>query len=122
MKEDLNYGSLQGTEMPPVVRKAGRPRAIPTDLEPTVLKLYRLGYGYRAIARILRQDCHVNPDFSTVKRTLKRLNILPRQNSAAKSSHSEIVTTILSSKGGKRHEIITSIPQAEIPSVSYKTR
>ena len=101
MKQDLNYGSLPGTEMPPVARKAGRPRAIPTDLEPTVLKLYRLGYGYRAIARILRKDYRLNPDFSTVKRTLKRLNILPRQNSADKSSHSEIVTKILILKRGQ---------------------
>ncbi|MBN1368296.1 MAG: hypothetical protein JW967_10270 [Dehalococcoidales bacterium] len=49
-------------------------------------ELYRLGYGYRAIARILRNEYHIDPNFSTVKRTLKRLKILPRHDSPSKSS------------------------------------
>jgi len=55
------------------VRKAGRPRAIPDDLEPVVIKLYREGYGYRAIARIMRDECTINPHFSSVRKTLIRL-------------------------------------------------
>jgi len=121
MKEDSNHSSSPNIEMPPVVRKSGRPRAIPMELEPVVVKLYRLGYGYRAIARILRKDYHLNPDFSTVKRTFTRLHILPHQSSAAKSGRSHIMTAILI-LGGKYHELITSIPQPEIPPLSHKKR
>ncbi len=54
-------------------RKPGRPRAIPEDLESVVVDLYRQGYGYRAIARILRNEYGVNPHFSSVRKTLIRL-------------------------------------------------
>ncbi len=37
------------------LRKPGRPRAIPEKYEPLVVELYDQGYGYRAIARILRE-------------------------------------------------------------------
>ena len=46
-------------EAPPKVRKPGRPRVIPVDLEPVVIELHRLGYGYGASARILSDDYKV---------------------------------------------------------------
>lgn len=54
-------------------RRAGRPLAIPKDLEAMVLELYQAGYGYRAIARILRKEHGINPSFTSVKRVLVRL-------------------------------------------------
>ena len=54
-------------------RKSGRPRAIPEEYEPVVVELYAHGYGYRAIARILRREYGLNPDFTSVRRTLIRL-------------------------------------------------
>jgi hypothetical protein len=84
MKEIINVGHVQCVKAPQKVRKAGRPRAIPSELEPVVIELYTTGYGYRAIARILRNDYYINPDFSTVKRTLKRLGILPHPGSTSK--------------------------------------
>lgn len=57
-------------------RKPGRPRAIPEDLEPVVVELYRQGYGYRAIARILRNEYDINPHFSSVRKTLLRLSVI----------------------------------------------
>jgi len=54
-------------------RKPGRPRAIPEDLESVVVELYRQGHGYRAIARILRNEYGINPHFSSVRKTLIRL-------------------------------------------------
>ena len=86
MKDDLNAGHVPGVKVLSAVRKPGRPRAIPAELEPVVTDLYRLGYGYRAIARILREQYGVNLDFSTVKRTLKRLGILPHHGSPPKLS------------------------------------
>ena len=57
-----------------IIRKPGRPRAIPRELEPVVLDLYEHGYGYRAIARILRgPEYGINPHFSSVRLTLIRL-------------------------------------------------
>jgi len=58
------------------VKKAGRPRAISPELEPVVIELYRRGYGYRAIANILRQDYHTNSHFSSVRKALIRCGIL----------------------------------------------
>jgi len=55
------------------VRKPGRPRAIPEALEPVVIELYRQEYGYRAIARILRQEYGLNPHYSSIRKTLIRL-------------------------------------------------
>jgi hypothetical protein len=65
-------------------RKAGRPRAIPDKLESIIIDLYKNGYGYRSIAGILRNDYQINSDFSTVKRALKRLGVLPHQSSVSK--------------------------------------
>jgi len=53
------------------VRKPGRPRAIPPELEGVVVQLYQAGYGYRAIARELRTNYHICPDWSTVRRLIK---------------------------------------------------
>ena len=77
MKDDVSIGNIPIIKVQPTVRKPGRPRAIPVELEQVLVELYRLGYGYRAIATILRNEYHINPDFSTVKRGLKRLGILP---------------------------------------------
>lgn len=57
-------------------RKPGRPRAIPEDLESVVVELYRQGHGYRAIARILRNEYEINPHFSSVRKTLLRLSVI----------------------------------------------
>jgi hypothetical protein len=54
-------------------RNPGRPRAIPEALESVVIDLYRQGCGYRAIARILRNEYGINPHFSSVRKTLIRL-------------------------------------------------
>ena len=53
-----------------VVRKPGRPRAIPEALIPKVLSLYHEGLGYRAMARELRQE-GISVDWSTVRRVVK---------------------------------------------------
>ena len=58
-------------------RKPGRPRVIIHELEPVVVELYQQGYGYRAIANILRQDHGINLHFSSVRKTLIRLGTLP---------------------------------------------
>ncbi len=55
-------------------RKPGRPRAIPKDIEPTVVNLYEHGCGYRAIARILNSpEYGINAHFSSIRKTLIRL-------------------------------------------------
>ena len=54
-------------------RKPGRPRAIPRELEPVIAAMYDEGDGYRAIARILREDYNLNPDYTSVRRVLIRL-------------------------------------------------
>jgi len=60
--------------MPIKVRKAGRPRAIPEEVEPVVAELYDRGYGYRAIGRELNTpEYGINAHFSTIRKTLIRL-------------------------------------------------
>ena len=55
-------------------RKPGRQRAIPRQYEPVVAAMYDQGDGYRAIACRLREpEYSLNPDFTTVRRTLIRL-------------------------------------------------
>ncbi len=54
-------------------KKQGRPRVIPEDLEPVVVELYQQGYGYRAIACILRNEYSIDPHFSSIRKTLTRL-------------------------------------------------
>lgn len=55
------------------LRKPGRPRAIPDEYERVVSSMYEEGYGYRAIAGILRKKYGLNPDYTSVRRTLIRL-------------------------------------------------
>jgi len=50
--------------------RPGRPRAIPLELVPKVLTLYRGGLGYRAIARQLTED-GVSVHWSTVRKLIK---------------------------------------------------
>jgi len=60
--------------MPIKVRRPGRPRAIPEDMEPVVVELYDRGYGYRAIARELNTpEYGINAHFSSIRKTLIRL-------------------------------------------------
>jgi transposase len=54
-------------------RKPGRPKAIPLEMEGVVVELYRQGYGYRAITRILKKEHGLNPHYSSVRKTLIRL-------------------------------------------------
>ena len=61
-------------------RKPGRPRAIPEETESIVIELYRSGLGYRAIARILRNEHGLNPHFSSVRKELIRLGEIKRGN------------------------------------------
>lgn len=63
-------------------RNPGRPRVVPEELESVVIDLYRQGYGYRSIARILRNECGINPHFSSVRKVLIRLGE-SRSNSRA---------------------------------------
>ena len=61
-------------EMPVKARKAGRPLAIPEDMEPVVVELYNRGYGYRAITNILNTpEYGINAHFSSIRKTLIRL-------------------------------------------------
>ena len=62
------------------LRKPGRPKAIPEKYEPLVVELYEQGYGYRAIARILREEYGLNPDYTSVRRTLIRLGKVKKGN------------------------------------------
>ena len=62
-------------------RKPGRPRAIPEEYESVVADMYEQGDGYRAIARRLREpEYGLNPDFSSVRRTLIRLGKVPNSD------------------------------------------
>ena len=61
------------TEILKKARKPVRPRAIPGEIENAVVELYRSGLGYRAIARILRNEYGLNPHFSSVRKALIRL-------------------------------------------------
>ena len=76
MKNDECVGPVVDLKTPEKARKPGRPRAIPTDLEPVATALWRQGYGYRAIANILREEYHINPHYSSVRQALKRLGLL----------------------------------------------
>lgn len=60
-------------EMPKKDRKAGRPRAVPAEMESALVELYDRGYGYRAIARMLNTEYGVNAHFSSIRKTLMRL-------------------------------------------------
>lgn len=77
MKADDNVAQIPSVQGLAKARKPGRPRAIPVELEPIVVQLYRRGYGYRAISNTLREDYHLNPHFSSVRLLLKRVGALP---------------------------------------------
>ena len=69
-----NTASNALKKLPKKARKPGRPRVITRELEPVVVELYKRGYGYRAIARILRtSEYRLNPHFSSIRQTLMRL-------------------------------------------------
>ena len=62
-------------------RKPGRPRAIPEEYESVVAEMYDQGYGYRAIARRLREpEYGLNPNFTSVRRTLIKLGKVKKRN------------------------------------------
>jgi hypothetical protein len=84
MKEDLNHRPLPNIDLLRDASKAGSPGVFSSELEPIVLKLFRLGHVYPAITGILHKKDHLNPNFSTVKRTLKKINIMPHQHSSVK--------------------------------------
>ncbi len=65
-------------------KKPGRPRAIPEEYESVVVAMYDDGDGYRTITRKLR-DHGLNPDYTTVRRTLIRLGKVPSNSKASKS-------------------------------------
>ena len=63
-----------GQSISPKDRLPGRPRAIPDEVVPVALELYRHGYGYRAIAGVLRDpEYGLNPHYSSVRRVLVRM-------------------------------------------------
>jgi transposase len=80
VKADDNVSQVRGIRSAEKARKPGRPRAIPSELEPVVAELYRRGYGYRSISNILREEYHINPHYSSVRLDLKRLGLLPPPN------------------------------------------
>ena len=89
MKGDTLYG--MGIDVR-VLRKEpqpGRPRAIPEQLEPLVIELYRRGSGYRSIATLLGHDYAIRADFSSVKRLLRRLGVKPHPGTTAKPKQEE---------------------------------
>ena len=67
-------------KIPEALRKPGRPRAIPDQLELSVIDLYFQGNGYRSISRILENEHGVSSHYTTVKRVLKRLGVLDKQD------------------------------------------
>ena len=67
-------------EMAVKARRPGRPRAIPEDIVPVVIDLWKRGYGYRAIARVLNgSEYGLNPHFSSVRQTLIRAGEVKRK-------------------------------------------
>ena len=74
------------------LRKPGRPTAIPREYQSAVLTLYEEGHGYRAIARVLREEYGLNPDYTSVRRTLIRLGKVKRSAQVKDSRLSARVT------------------------------
>ena len=57
-----------------VIRKPGRPRAIPPALIPIIISMYESGLGYRGITRELeKRDVFV--DWTTVRRAIKAFRL-----------------------------------------------
>ncbi len=76
MRKDDCIQETPVTTIPEKARKPGRPPAIQESLYGLVVKLYRKGYGYRAIASLLAREYHINPDYSSVRRALLRLGLI----------------------------------------------
>jgi hypothetical protein len=67
-------------------RKPGRPRAIPEEYESVVANMYDQGDGYRLIARRLREpEYGLNPDYTSVRRTLIRLGKVIKRDHGQKA-------------------------------------
>ncbi len=67
-------------------RKPGRPRAILKEYESVVADMYDQGDGYRAIARRLREpEYGLNPDYTSVRRTLVRLGKVIKRDRGQKA-------------------------------------
>lgn len=67
-------------------RKPGRPRAIPEEYESVVANMYDQGDGYRLIARRLREpEYGLNPDYTSVRRTLIRLGKVIKRDRGQKA-------------------------------------
>ena len=67
-------------------RKPGRPRAISEEYESVVVDMYELGDGYRLIARRLREPKYgLNPDYTSVRRTLIRLGKVIKRDRGQKA-------------------------------------
>lgn len=58
------------------LRQVGRPSVISRDIMSVIRGLYKEGYGYRAIARILRDEHGVDTSFMSVKRVLAKRGIV----------------------------------------------
>jgi hypothetical protein len=67
------------TQREKLPKKPGRPRAIPEEYESVVVAMYDDGDGYRTISRKL-SEYGLNPDYTTVRRTLMRLVKVPNNN------------------------------------------
>ena len=80
MEADINIGNASDIKLPENIRKSGRPRAIPANLEHVVVELYRRGYGYRAISNNLCDEHNISAHYSTVRSLLKRLGVLRARN------------------------------------------
>ncbi len=67
-------------EMAVKARQPGRPRAIPEDIVPVVIDLWKHGYGYRAIAHVLNSpEYGLNPHYSSVRQALIRAGEVKRR-------------------------------------------
>jgi hypothetical protein len=60
-------------------RKPGGPRAIPEEMKPVLVDLYRHGHGYHATACILRSSHGLNAHYSSARKTLIRLGEVRRK-------------------------------------------
>ena len=60
MRDDDNPGETIFNDPPEKSRKSGRPTVIPASLSGVVAELYRLGYGYRAVATFLASEYRLN--------------------------------------------------------------
>lgn len=50
--------------------KRGRPKLVTPEIKEKIKRLYKLGYGYRAVATILRKEDGFDCSYITVKRSV----------------------------------------------------